>query len=87
MKVNPHIYLFLLINDLHIIMCIHIIIRRTLKSQENKKNLYYNALTSPKPQTYIEKAPICSKTDFGPAEAAGRSQTRPVEDFETDGGV
>ncbi len=39
------------------------------------------ALTSPKPQTYIEKAPICSKTDFGPAEAVGRSQTRPVEDF------
>ena len=37
-------------------------------------------------QTYIEKAPICSKTDFGPAEAAGRSQTRPVEDFGTDGG-
>ena len=37
------------------------------------------ALTSPKPQTYIEKAPICSKTDFGPAEAVGRSQTRPVE--------
>ena len=37
-----------------------------------------NALTSPKPQTYIEKAPICSKTDFGPAEAVGRSQTRPV---------
>ena len=32
-------------------------------------------------QTYIEKAPICSKTDFGPAEAVGRSQTRPVEDF------
>ena len=45
-----------------------------------------NATTSPKPQTYIEKAPICSKTDFGPAEAAGRSQTRPVEDFGTDGG-
>lgn len=45
-----------------------------------------NTLTSPKPQTYIEKAPICSKTDFGPAEAAGRSQTRPVEDFGTDGG-
>ncbi len=37
-------------------------------------------------QTYIEKAPICSKTDFGPAEAVGRSQTRPVEDFGTDGG-
>ena len=32
-------------------------------------------------QKYIEKAPICSKTDFGPAEAAGRSQTRPVESF------
>ena len=67
-------------------MCIHIIIRRILKSQEYKKNLYHNATTSPKPQTYIEKAPICSKTDFGPAEAAGRSQTRPVEDFGTDGG-
>lgn len=24
------------------------------------------ALTSPKPQMYIEKAPICSKTDFWP---------------------
>ena len=49
-------------------------------------HLQNNALTSPKAQTYIEKAPICSKTDFGPAEAAGRSQTRPVEDFGTDGG-
>ena len=47
MKVNPHIHLFLLINALHIIMCIHIIIRRTLKSQEYKKNLYHNATTSP----------------------------------------
>ena len=47
-------------------MCIHIIILRTLKSQEYKKNLYHNALTSPKPQTYIEKAPTCSKTDFWP---------------------
>ena len=59
-------------------MCIHIIIRRILKSQENKKNLYHNAATSPILQMYIEKAPICSKTDFGPAEAVGRSQTRPV---------
>ena len=42
-----------------------------------------NATTSPKPQTYIEKAPICSKTDFGPAEAAGRSQTRPVIPIKT----
>ena len=39
-------------------MCIHIIIRRILKSQEYKKNLYHNATTSPKPQTYIEKAPM-----------------------------
>ena len=39
-------------------MCIHIIIRRILKSQENKKNLYHNAATSPILQMYIEKAPM-----------------------------
>ena len=28
-------------------------------------------------------AVACSETDFGPAEPAGRSQTRPVEDLRT----
>ena len=37
------------------------------------------ALTSPKPQTYIEKAPICSKTDFWPC-GGRRPESDPAGD-------
>ena len=45
-------------------MCIHIIIRRILKSQEYKKNLYHNATTSPPYKRTQRKPPWYSKTDF-----------------------
>ncbi len=38
-----------------------------------------NALTVPLCKRRQSKPPWYSKTDFGPAEAVGRSQTRPVE--------
>ena len=36
---------------------------------------------------YVKKPKSVSDGDFGPAEAAGRSQTRPVEPSEIDLGV